>query len=216
MPRTLAELPYAHRLEPLGDQLESGRDYDGAHLDDIAELTDPDARGCSFTESAFTRVRVVGGSFRFTRFADVWMNGVRWVGTNLGQTTWRDTELIDCAFSGVEAIGGELIRARFQGCKLDSINLRNTVLHDVEFIDCLLQDVDIAEANLRKVRFPGSTVLRLALNKAQLDDVDLRTVARLDIAAGLDALRGATISPLQLMDLAPAFAHAMGVNVRDT
>lgn len=48
-----------------------------------------------------------------------------------------------------------------------------------------------------------------------MKDVDLRTVQRLEIARGVEALSGAVISPTQLLDLAPVFAAHLGVRVVD-
>ncbi|MGW4092934.1 hypothetical protein [Nocardia sp. NPDC004750] len=48
-----------------------------------------------------------------------------------------------------------------------------------------------------------------------LTALDLRGATALDVADGLDSLRGATISSPQLMDLAPAFARSIGITVRD-
>lgn len=47
----------------------------------------------------------------------------------------------------------------------------------------------------------------------RLKDVDLRTVAEMDIARGVERLAGAVISPAQLLELAPAFAAQIGVRV---
>lgn len=212
MARTLTDLPYARHLERFDGELQADQEYDSPHLADM-QLDELDMRGTRFSESAFTEVTVTRGSFRFARFSDVWMHGVRWLGTDLGQSAWQDAELINSALSGTEALGAQLLRVRFEGCKFESVNLRNADLRDIEFADCVLRDVDFAEATMRRVRFPGSTVERLALNKAQLQDVDLRGITRLDIANGLDSLRGATISLPQLMDLAPAFAQAAGIIV---
>ncbi|WP_067687149.1 pentapeptide repeat-containing protein [Nocardia jejuensis] len=214
MPRTLAELPFARHLETFAGELESDADYDTVHVTG-AQIVDSDARGTRFNESALTEVTVTQGSFRYARFTDVWMRGVRWVGTNLGQSTWQDVELIDSALSGTETVGAGLRRVRFEGCKFESVNFRNSSLQDVQFVDCVLRDVDFGEAKLRRVGFPGTTLERLALSKAKLEEVDLRSAGYLDIANGLDALRGATINTNQLLDLAPAFAQAAGILVRD-
>ncbi|MEV6769666.1 pentapeptide repeat-containing protein [Nocardia sp. NPDC051030] len=214
MPRALADLPYSHHLQPFDGELEPDQDYDAIHVAG-RQLDEIDGRGVRFNESAVTDVTVSGGTFRYARFTDVWMRGVRWVGTNIGQSGWQDAELIDSALSGIEAVGSELRRVRFESCKFESVNFRNATLHDVEFADCVLRDVDFGEAKLQRLRFPGSTVERLALHRARLKDIDLRGAVRLDVASGVDALRGATISTAQLMDLAPIFAHAAGIIVRD-
>jgi uncharacterized protein YjbI with pentapeptide repeats len=214
MSRALADLPFARRLQPFDGALESDEEYDNVHVSG-REFDEPDCRGSRFVESALTELTVLRGSLRFSRFDDVWMRGVRLVGTNLGQSDWQDAELVDSAWSGVEIVSAGLRRVRFEGCKFESVNFRNSSLREVEFADCVLRDVDFAEAALRQVTFPGSTLQRLAVDRARVQDVDLRGARTIDIASGLDALRGATISYGQLMDLAPAFAQAAGILVRE-
>ncbi|MEV0297364.1 pentapeptide repeat-containing protein [Nocardia sp. NPDC050710] len=214
MPRELADLPYARYLEPFHGELEPEGDYDCAHLSGI-DVSDADVRHATFTESAFTDFAMNRGSMRHTRFRDVWCRDVRWIGTELADTAWQDAELIAGALAGVDAGGAVLRRMRFEGCKLDSINLRSATLRDVTFVDCVLRDIDLAGANLTNVTFPGSRLDGLLLNKARLTKVDLRGALGIGIADGLEALRGATVTPLQLLDLAPAFARATGIIVAD-
>lgn len=214
MPRDLADLPYARFLEGFDADPESDTEYESVHID-AATFEAIDARGARFTESAFTQAVFSGGMLRYARFDDVWLRNVRLIGINLGQTNWLNCEFVDSALSGVEAVGAGLRRIRFEGCKFDSVNLRNTALQDVTFADCVLRDTDFGEAKLTRVSFPGSRLDQVALHGATLREVDLRGAVTLDITAGIDALRGATISPVQLFDLAPAFARAAGIIVRD-
>jgi len=51
--------------------------------------------------------------------------------------------------------------------------------------------------------------------QALLTKVDLWGATRLEITIGYEALRGATISTAQLLDLAPMLAQALGVKVTD-
>jgi len=81
-------------------------------------------------------------------------------------------------------------------------------------VDCTLRDVDFGGATLTDLAFPGSRVERLALNGATLKRVDLRGATVLELN-DVNGLKGATISELQLMGLAPSFAHALGVKVED-
>jgi uncharacterized protein YjbI with pentapeptide repeats len=113
----------------------------------------------------------------------------------------------------VQAFGATLRRVTFSHCKLDSVNWRSAALREVRFVDCLLRDVDFGEATLTEVSFPGSTLDGVHLRGARLSKVDLRGAASLGIADGVEALRGATIDHGQLLDLAPAFAQALGVTV---
>ena len=63
--------------------------------------------------------------------------------------------------------------------------------------------------------FTGSTLEEAGFDKAQLKKVDLRGARALGIASGLEGLKGAVISNVQLLELAPALAHALGITVKD-
>ena len=166
-------------------------------------------------ESAFSGVTFSRGRLRRARFNDVWLHTVRWVGTDLAETDWLDTDVIASALAGLEMFHAQLRRVAFHSCKFDSVNLRTAALRDVSFVDCVLRDVDFAGAELHGVTFPGSTLEGVRFDKARMYEVDLRGAVGLGIADGFDALRGATISGTQLLELAPMFALALGVTVRN-
>jgi uncharacterized protein YjbI with pentapeptide repeats len=214
MPRELAELPYASYLRPFEGQLEPEGDYECVQVsgDDIHDVEAGHAR---FSESVFTSVAINRGSLRYARFADVWVRNVRWVGTELSDSSWQDAQLIEGTMAGVELGGSNLRRVGFEGCKFDSVNFRRAKFRDVSFVDCVLRHTDFGDAELTNVTFPGSVLQGLLLNQARLKKFDLRGAVSLGIADGIDALRGATISSSQLMDLAPDFARAIGINVVD-
>ncbi|MEU0939627.1 MULTISPECIES: pentapeptide repeat-containing protein [unclassified Embleya] len=212
--RELTQLPYAHRLVAFEGELERDGDHEFAHFDGDA-FVESVAGGSAFTSSAFSSVTFTGGRYRRARFDDVWLHSVRVVGSDLVDTSWMDAEFAASVLAGIEAFGATMRRVVFHHCKFDSVNLRKTRLREVSFVDCLLRDVDLAGATLTDVTFPGSTLERIRLDNAQLSRVDLRDAGALDIASGIDALRGATIDSAQLLDLAPALAQLLGLIVKD-
>ena len=100
------------------------------------------------------------------------------------------------------------------GCLLDVVNLRGAVLDEVVFEDCRLREVDLGGAQLTGVSFAGCRIERLDLTGATLTEVDLRGAVALDIARGLDRLGGAVLDVAQVLELAPALAAQLGVDVR--
>lgn len=212
MPRELAELPFAPWLEPAGAPDPEG-EYDCARFEDTV-LTDPDFRTAVFGQCAFRSVHVDRGVAGGARFADVWLHGVRFTGTDMPDAAWLDAEVIEGAWSGVEASGAELRRVVFHNCKLDSVNFRNARLSKVRFVDCVLRHVDIDGAKLAEVSFPGCEISALTVRNAQLKKVDFREAHSIGIAEGVESLRGALVTPGQLLDLAPALGAAVGLIVR--
>ncbi|MEU1207993.1 pentapeptide repeat-containing protein [Nocardia sp. NPDC005825] len=213
MPRELSDLPFAPFLEPRTDATDEGA-YECAHFDRL-ELDEPDVRNAVFTECAISATTVTGGAFRHARFNDVWVQGSRWIRTDLSETSWMDAEFVVDAFSGIEAFGATMRRVTFHNCKFESVNLRGAELRDVSFVDCVLRHVDISEAELTSVSFPGSEIEGLSLRRARLTNVDLREARSIDIADGIESLSGALVTRTQLLDLTPAFAHTLGVIVKD-
>ncbi len=96
---------------------------------------------------------------------------------------------------------------------LDAVNLRGAVLEDVTFEDCVLRDVDLGGARLSRVRFAGCRIERLDLSSATLSRVDLRG-AQFTLARGYDRLGGAILDIGQVLELAPALAAQLGIDVR--
>ncbi|HZG05018.1 MAG TPA: pentapeptide repeat-containing protein [Streptomyces sp.] len=213
-PRELADLPYAEYLQPFRGRLESEGTYDTVHFDGNG-FEDADCGGARFMECAFSSVSFTGGHYRRTRFNDVWLHTVRWVGADLAETEWLDAEITSGAFAGVEAFSTRMRRVTFSHCKFDSVNLRAAALRDVRFADCLLRDVDFGGATLTGVAFPGSTLDGVRLDDVRMTEVDLRDAAALGITSGHDRLRGAVIGSPQLLDLAPVLAQVLGIEVRD-
>ncbi|MGW5753597.1 pentapeptide repeat-containing protein [Nocardia rhamnosiphila] len=212
MPRKLTDLPFANLLEPAGAIAREG-EYDCLRFDD-AVLTAPDAAHTVFDQCTFRPVQVDGGSLRGARFTEAWLHGMRITGTDLADAAWMDAEIVEGAWSGVEASGTELRRVEFHNCKLDSINFRGAALTKVRFVDCVLRHVDFGGATLNEVDFAGSEISALVVRDARLTKVDFRGAQALRVAEGVTALRGAIVTPDQLLDLAPAFAASVGLLVQ--
>ena len=212
-PETLADLPYAATLSPHQGPLAADTDYDGLHFDGL-DLAAPRGAGSRFLECAFTRVTVQDGRFRLARLNDVWLSETRLTATELTETAWTDAILAGCVAAGVTADAAQLRRVTFRNCKLDGVNLRGATLIEVSFVDCLLRDVDFGAATLRRCTFPGTQLRTTDFSHVTLEQVDLRG-AELGLIITPGALRGATISPGQLAELAPLLAEQAGLVVAD-
>lgn len=124
------------------------------------------------------------------------------------------SEVNSSAFAGLQFHGAELRRVTFTGCKLDSVNLRASELVDVDFVDCVMSEIDLSGAALENVRFPGCRLNAVKLAGSRLTRVEFQDAVELAVVDGINGLRGASINYTQLLDLAPAFATAAGVDVR--
>ena len=209
----LEDLPFASTLRPHEGLLAADEDCEGAHFDGL-DLDAPVAPRSRFLECAFTKVAVTGGSLRRARFSDVWLSAVRLTGVDLTDSTWSDAIVTGSSLAGVNAPGAQLRRVAFRGGKLDGVNLRAATLTDVTFDQCLLREVDFSGATLRRCTFPGSQLREVDFSQVTLEQVDLRG-AELGLIVTPGALRGATISPAQLAEIAPLLAEHAGLVVAD-
>lgn len=212
--RELDDLPYAPFLEPWDGTFASDTRYDTVHFE-ADEIEKPTAVGAKFIESALTSMTFDEGSFRLSRWSDVWMKAVRWLGTDLSGTDWMDVEVVASVFAGTVIYDAQLRRVTISESKADSVNLRGAHLQDVTFVDCELTHVDFAGATLIDVSFPGCTIRDATLDNAHCKNVDFRHAHDLQLASGYEALKGATISTGQLVSMAPELAQVLGIAVVD-
>ena len=210
-PDRLADLPFAGTLTPHQGDLAADEDYEGVHFEGL-DLDAPQAPGSRFMECAFTQVTVQDGRLRRARFNDVWLRGVRLTATELSDSSWIDATVIGSVAAGVVAHGSHLRQVTFRGCKLHGVNFRAATFTEVTFEDCMLREVDFGGATLRRCRFPGSQLHETDFSQVTLDKVDLRG-AELGIIITPGALSGATITPVQLAELAPMLAEHAGITV---
>jgi uncharacterized protein YjbI with pentapeptide repeats len=160
-------------------------------------------------------VTFTNGSYRRSKFGDVWLHTTRLVGADLAETEWLDVAIVSAVFAGVEAFSSQWRRAVFKGCKLESVNFRASLFADVTFEDCVLRDVDWTGATLTAVRFPGSALRGARFSRATMKKADFRGATELDFADGYESLKGAIIDTGQLITIAPMLAAAVGITVVD-
>ena len=102
-----------------------------------------------------------------------------------------------------------------EGRLLESAELEDVALRDASLIEnCQIGELDLGSAKVRRMAFQQCTVEALVLTGAQLEDVNLRD-AELRHITGIEHLRGATVSTLQLKDLAPHLAARLVISICD-
>ncbi|WP_433546936.1 pentapeptide repeat-containing protein [Streptomyces sp. CA-294286] len=192
--------------------LESEGDYDALEFREL-DLAGQEGRGARFMDCGLYGVALDETRLGRARFMDCVLEGVRGVGTQLAEASLRDVEIVDARLGGTQMHGSALERVVVRGGKIDYLNLRKSKLVDVLFEGCVLVEPDFGDAVLTRVEFRDCVLKGTDFSGTTMRDVDLRTVAELGIARGVERLRGAVISPPQMLDLAPVFAAAMGVRV---
>ena len=195
-----------------GAALESDGDYDAVSFTDL-DLSGQNAGNARLLDCALVRCRADGLRLSRARLVESLVADLQATTIDLGASTWRDCLITGGRIGAASASTAKLMRVRFRGVKLDFLNLRGATLQDVVFEDCLLGEVDATDATLTDVDFAGGRLDTFGVRGATLARVDL-SAARLQALNGLDNLRGAVVSPAQLLDLAPLLADHLGLEVR--
>ncbi|MGW8592780.1 pentapeptide repeat-containing protein [Dietzia sp. NPDC055340] len=215
-PPTAPSVPRPEQLDAPGSELETDGLWDGvlAGAEDGPDLMDgpADLGGMEIRESLVQGLRLSSARADSLRLTDV--------------------ELRDCDLSGLVADGASLTRVRFVGCRLTGLVLSAARLTDVSFEDCHADMINLRMARLQRIRLSGTRGRQADFHEAQVSDLstegaDLRgtNFERAQLAAadlrgadledlrGASALRGALISPEQVLGVGLALIGETGIRV---
>jgi uncharacterized protein YjbI with pentapeptide repeats len=132
-----------------------------------------------------------------------------WGGAQLRRALFGSSRL-----TGLDLGEARLEEVRFVGCKLDYANLRHATVEYVSFEDCVLSGADFQGARLHSVRFSGCDLNGADFSRAEFAHVDFRG-SQLELAGSVLGLGGATVDPLQLMELSRLLASELGMTVAE-
>jgi uncharacterized protein YjbI with pentapeptide repeats len=171
--------------------------------------------------------------------ADLRMQESRWVGGQLAGVRFtglecRDTEFVQCDLSGARLEEAVLTRVVFNDCRLTGTAFDGAQLTDVRITDSA---ADLAGFRMAKARFLlventslhgadfyefdaehcallGCDLGEANFDAARLRETDLHGSTVDDVRGGL-SLRGARISPDQIVPLATTLLGALGIQVTE-
>ena len=195
-----------------GLSLEARGDYEAIEFVDL-RLAGQVADDAAFLACRLERCDLDGLSMRRARVAECLVADMHAASLDVAESVWRDSLVTGPRLGAMSASGATWSSVRIRGGKLNFVDLTTACLTNVVFEACEIGELDLADAELRIVRFVGSSIDELTVAGARLTEVDL-SGATLRAIRGIDGLRGATISPGQLVDLAPLLADHIGLRVR--
>jgi uncharacterized protein YjbI with pentapeptide repeats len=145
---------------------------------------------------------------------DVVVRDLDWANRSVRGLKARRAELHRCRLTGSELAEATLSDVSFVDCRLDLVGLRVAKLERVVFRDCRMEECDLAEATLADVLFEQCELRQASLADAKLTRVELRGCGLAGLE-GVDALRGARMPWNDVLENAPLFAAALGVEIVD-
>lgn len=122
-------------------------------------------------------------------------------------------QVSDSRFSGAEFAEGSFEDCTFKNVKFDEAGFRFASFKRVVFEDCVLRNADLSNAKFSHVVFRGCELEGASFVSADCTNVDVST-ENLAECKGITGLKGATISELQLIQLAPLFASELGFRIK--
>jgi uncharacterized protein YjbI with pentapeptide repeats len=194
--------------------LQAGQVLEDVLLDGVS-LHGVDAGSVRIQRACLRDVDLGEARLRGLALAEVLGERVHGANGDWGGCRLRHASLQGARLTGLDLAEASIENASFRGCKLDYANFRHATIAHALFEDCVLRGADFQGAQLRAVRFAGCELAEADFSKAKLTRVDLRGSALAGLAGSVLALAGAIVDSLQLIELAPALAHELGIVVSD-
>lgn len=115
-------------------------------------------------------------------------------------------------FRGVTWAGGILQDVIVDSAACADISFRFSTLRRVTFRNCELPGADFTEVTFDQVRFEDCVLAGAQLHRAKIKSLRIEG-CDMTGATGVEALSGASITPDDLLQLAPSLAAALGIIV---
>ena len=146
---------------------------------------------------------------------DVRVNGADWANTRpVRGFDARRVEFWRCRLTGAQLGEARLTDVVFEECHLDLVNFRFARLERVVFRDCRMNECDLYEASFKDVLFERCQLREATFSSATINRVEIRGCELLGLR-GIESLRGARMPWNDVLENAPLFAAALGIEAID-
>jgi uncharacterized protein YjbI with pentapeptide repeats len=208
MPDSADQRPFPH---PVFDGQDL--DLDGYRFEGT-DFASAHAEGRTFLECTLVGCDLSETALHTSRWSDCVWERVHGAGIAMPEASLHDVTIEGSRLAAVSAWGSSWRRVTVRGGKVDFLNLRGATLKDVVFEDCVVTELDLQEAKVDGLRFDGCTLVEPEFGRGSYAALDL-TGATLRSPRGVAGLRGATVSRVQLFDVAEHLAAELGITVSD-
>jgi uncharacterized protein YjbI with pentapeptide repeats len=188
-------------------------DLDGYRFEET-DFAGAHAEGRTFLECTLLGCDLSDTALHASRWADCVWERVHGAGIAMPEASLHDVTIEGSRLAAVSAWGSSWRGVTVRGGKIDFLNLRGARLKDVAFEDCVVTELDLQEATVDGLSFAGCTLAEPEFGRGSYAALDL-SGATLRSPRGVAGLKGATVSRLQLFDLAPHLAAELGITVAD-
>ena len=145
---------------------------------------------------------------------DAVADGLDWANRQARRLFMRRADVRRCRLTGAELAESRLEDVTFEDCRLDLVGLRGAILERVVFRDCRMGECELNAAALTDVLFENCELRQATVSGVRLKRVELRA-CDLTGLRGVEALRGARMPWNDVLENAPLFAAALGLEIVD-
>lgn len=177
-----------------------------------ADLADRDLEGAAFTECEFLDLAAHETNLRSASFVESRFERLNAPIFRASRSRFRDVAIEGSRVGSAEFYDANWQSVHIRDSKLGFVNLRGAELRDVMFTNCTIEELDLGGAKATRVSFVDTDIRSLDVRHAKLEHVDLRG-AQLRGLVGMEGLRGATLSDLQVAELSRLFAEQLGIKI---
>ncbi|MFL0409603.1 pentapeptide repeat-containing protein [Microbacterium paludicola] len=180
-----------------------------AGLDASVDLAHASLEECAIDDAAVDSLDLLGATL-----IDVSVSNLRAASVSARDTTIRRLRVTGGRIGTLDLTGAQVAELELRDVRIDYLTLAGSHAEDILVSGCTIRALDLPHATLTRVAFDDCRVDEVDPRGMRSADVDLRG---LDAVGFLDvlSLRGVTLSSLQVERLAPVFAVAAGIDVRD-
>lgn len=178
-------------------------------LSDAVDLAHAALEECALEDAAVDALDLAGATL-----IDVSISGLRAASVSARDASLRRVRIAGGRIGTLDLTGARIAELELQEVRIDYLTLAGARGEDIRVSGCTIRSLDLPHATLSRLAFADSRAAEVDPRGLRAADVDLRG---LDVDRFLDvaSLRGVTLTSFQVERLAPAFAVAAGVDVRD-
>lgn len=175
---------------------------------------DVDLSFASLEECVVPAAAVDALALRGATMVDVELSDLRAVTVGARDATIRRVRIVGGRIGTLDLADARVAELELRDVRVDYLSFAGARVEDTLLAGCDIRALDLPHAELGRVAFDGCRADELDPRGMRATDLDLRGLDLLSCTDVL-ALRGATLTEDQVRQLAPAFALAAGIHVRD-
>jgi uncharacterized protein YjbI with pentapeptide repeats len=185
--------------------------YANVELADV-ELASQHANGVTVDTTRLVNVEFSDSQLNDLRLVDSTLSGCNLANTQAQRATAARVSVETSRLTGIHLPEAVLRDVSIRDCRVDLASFGFSRLTRVTFEDCMLAQTDFLDAQLDSVRFHRCNLRRADFRGARMQRCEFRR-SNLTGLQGIENLRGAAMEWPDIVEMAGAWATALGIDV---